>query len=297
MHNIKQVLAMTLCSTLLFIGVDQTKIALTKEEPIDPVLLKEVETNTRMANAPIAGAKVALLVDLEDVTIQFDTNQVTPVSSPNPIEEETTEEEVEEVVEEEEEENKIELNNLKNTTKYASAPLNIRTTPDASDDSNIVDAVSINAELLVTAETTDSKWYRINYDGEEAYVSEKYVSDEEVEIAEPSHNESATYTTSWNGEQLNAYAGTVQGPSGKETYYNMPMSGVVSIMRGIGNNDEYWVRSDGCKMLGNYIMVAADLSIRPRGSLVETSLGTGIVCDTGTFIYSNPTQLDIATTW
>jgi 3D (Asp-Asp-Asp) domain-containing protein len=69
------------------------------------------------------------------------------------------------------------------------------------------------------------------------------------------------------------------------------------MMHNRGYNYEYWVRSDGVKMLGNYVMVAADLNIRPRGSLVETSLGTGIVCDTGTFIYSNHYQLDIATTW
>jgi hypothetical protein len=90
------------------------------------------------------------------------------------------------------------------------------------------------------------------------------------------------------------------GPSGKETYYNLEMGGVVSIMRGIGFDEAsypYWVRSDGCKMLGDYVMVAADLSIRPRGSTIATSLGTGLVCDTGSFIYDNPTQLDIATNW
>lgn len=96
---------------------------------------------------------------------------------------------------------------------------------------------------------------------------------------------------------LTPSAGVFQGPSGKETYYNLPMDGVIAIMRGMGNNDPYWVRGDGVKMLGNYVMVAADLSIRPRGSLVATSLGTGIVCDTGSFAYSNPTQLDIAVAW
>ena len=101
----------------------------------------------------------------------------------------------------------------------------------------------------------------------------------------------------WKGPVLTKSRGTITGPSGKETYYNLNMDGVVSIMRGIGNDDEYWVRDDGCKMLGDYIMVAADLSIRPRGSLVDTSLGKGIVCDTGSFTNSNPYQLDIAVSW
>lgn len=46
-----------------------------------------------------------------------------------------------------------------------------------------------------------------------------------------------------------------------------------------------------------YIMCAADLALRPRGSLVESSLGTCIVADTGDFIYANPTQIDIAVDW
>jgi flagellar biosynthesis GTPase FlhF len=101
----------------------------------------------------------------------------------------------------------------------------------------------------------------------------------------------------WKGTKLTRSAGVVKGPSGKETYYNLNMSGVVKIMRNQGIKDPYWVRSDGVKMLGNYVMVAASFDIRPRGTIVPTSLGLGIVCDTGTFIYSNPTQLDIAVAW
>ena len=99
---------------------------------------------------------------------------------------------------------------------------------------------------------------------------------------------------------LNRHNGTVLGPSGKETYYNLNMSSVVRIMRKAGFSEEeypYWIREDGCKMLGSYIMCAADLNLRPRGSLVESSLGTCIVADTGDFIYANPTQIDIAVAW
>ena len=109
--------------------------------------------------------------------------------------------------------------------------------------------------------------------------------------------ETTSASSQWNGTRLNSTNGRIQGPSGMETYYNLPMQGVISIMRGIGNNDAYWVRSDGIKMLGKYVMVAANLNLRPRGSLVPTSLGTGIVCDTGSFAYNNPTQLDIAVAW
>ena len=94
--------------------------------------------------------------------------------------------------------------------------------------------------------------------------------------------------------------GVFQGPSGKETYYNLPMQGVVKIMRRQGYSEDewpYWVRDDGAKMLGDYIMVAAHLGIRPRGTILETSLGPGIVCDTGDFALSNATQIDIALDW
>ena len=101
----------------------------------------------------------------------------------------------------------------------------------------------------------------------------------------------------WTGPVLSKRKGVNNGPSGKETYYNLNMKGVVNIMRRMGNNDDYWVRDDGVKMLGDYVMVAANLSLRPRGSLIETSLGTAIVCDTGGFAKRNPTQIDIATTW
>lgn len=101
----------------------------------------------------------------------------------------------------------------------------------------------------------------------------------------------------WNGQKLTPQAGSIMGPSGKETYYNLDMSGVVRIMRSMGNKDKYWVRGDGVKMLGKYVMVAANLQLRPRGSHIQTSLGMGIVCDTGGFAAHNATQLDIATNW
>lgn len=101
----------------------------------------------------------------------------------------------------------------------------------------------------------------------------------------------------WKGPVLSKGRGVNYGPSGKETYYNLNMTGVVNIMRSLGYTGEYWVRDDGCKMLGDYIIVAANFNIRPRGTIVETSLGDGIVCDTGGFAKKNPTQIDIAVTW
>lgn len=104
----------------------------------------------------------------------------------------------------------------------------------------------------------------------------------------------------WDGPVLTASKGVNYGPSGKETYYNLPMGGVVRIMRNMGFSQEeypYWIREDGVKMLGEYVMIAAHLGVHPRGSIVPTSRGFGLVCDTGGFAKSNPTQLDLATAW
>ncbi len=140
----------------------------------------------------------------------------------------------------------------------------------------------------------------------EIQAQESYIEEPEEQIVTMSTETyepvaySDTTTPSYSGGCLTPSAGVFDGPSGKETYYNLPMEGVVNIMRNAGFSEEeypYWVRDDGVKMLGPYVMVAADLSIRPRGSLIESSLGTAIVCDTGGFAASNPTQLDIAVTW
>jgi hypothetical protein len=104
----------------------------------------------------------------------------------------------------------------------------------------------------------------------------------------------------YTGPVLNPTIGTVDGPSGKETYYNLPMEYVVELMRDLGYSLEdypYWVREDGCKMFGPYIMCAANLEIRPKGTILKSSLGDCMVCDTGDFVNWNPTQIDIAVTW
>lgn len=124
------------------------------------------------------------------------------------------------------------------------------------------------------------------------FVQNNYNAVTQVVYSQPSY---AQYVS--NANALTASGGVYYGPNGKETYYNLNMSGVVDIMRGMGNNDNYWVREDGAKMLGDYVIVAADLNKYPRGSIVDTLLGQGIVCDTGSFTQNSDTQLDIATDW
>lgn len=96
---------------------------------------------------------------------------------------------------------------------------------------------------------------------------------------------------------LTSAIGKVQGPQEVETYYNLPMTRVLEKMRSMGYTEEeypYYVREDGMKMIGDYIMVATDLNtMYPRGTIVQTSRGQGIICDH----CETPDVIDIAVEW
>jgi hypothetical protein len=102
---------------------------------------------------------------------------------------------------------------------------------------------------------------------------------------------------SGGGGCLTATGGVYWYGDQKETWYNLPMEGVIEQAQNNGIYGEYWIRDDGVKMYGDYIMCACNRSVHPIGSLVETSLGTGISLDTGAFADINPTQVDIAVGW
>lgn len=164
-----------------------------------------------------------------------------------------------------------------------------------------VKPISLSVHLVRAVTTNDC--HEVIQTKASTLVEEKAEADKKAEEAAKKKEEEkklAVIETSYSGGKLSKSRGTIQGPSGKETYYNLNMTGVVSIMRRMGFSESeypYNVRADGVKCLGPYVMVAAHLGKRPRGSKVQTSLGTGIVCDTGGFASSNPTQIDVATSW
>lgn len=164
-----------------------------------------------------------------------------------------------------------------------------------------VKPISLSVHLVKAVTTNDC--HEVIQTRASTAIKEKAEADKKAEEAakkKEEENKLAIVETSYSGGKLTKSRGTIQGPSGKETYYNLNMTGVVSIMRRQGFSEAeypYNVRADGVKCLGPYVMVAAHLGKRPRGSKVQTSLGAGIVCDTGGFASSNPTQIDVATTW
>lgn len=128
-----------------------------------------------------------------------------------------------------------------------------------------------------------------------------YEGIEAVEIAKAEKKQrQATYTPTTycaSTDGLTASSGVNYYGEQKETYYNLNMSRVVDNAKSAGVEGEYWIREDGVKMMGDKVIVAANQDLYPYGTTVDTSLGEGIVLDTGTFANSNPTQVDIATDW
>ena len=166
--------------------------------------------------------------------------------------------------------------------------LNVRSTP-STEEENVIGKLNINDEILIIGEYEDD-WAIIDFNGTTAYISSEFIQD--------TLPEEDTYNHEWTGQKLNRHDGTAQGPSGKETYYNLNMSRCIYYVQRLGYYEKYWVRSDGVKMYGKYVMVAADLKQHPKGSLIETSLGTGIVVDTGDFVHNGSgVDIDVAVTW
>jgi resuscitation-promoting factor RpfB len=103
-----------------------------------------------------------------------------------------------------------------------------------------------------------------------------------------------------NGSGLTASKGAQyytdsKGISHRETYYDLNMR---VVMQSCGQGGYYTVRPDGAKVdAQGYIIVAANYGNYPKCTLVETSLGTGKVYDTGGFAQRHPFGFDLATDW
>lgn len=185
-----------------------------------------------------------------------------------------------------------------NQVMYAMDAVSVYAEP--SQDSKEITQLEQNDAVTVTG--LSDTYTRVDVNGITGYVLKDSLQDHKLTFSErlkTIQNQPVVYT--WNGAVLSTSKGSVYGPSGKETYYNLNMSGVISVMRSMGFHEAeypYWVRKDGAKMLGPYVMVAADLRSHPKGSVMDITLGKALVCDTGEFaINGSGTSVDVAVTW
>ena len=176
---------------------------------------------------------------------------------------------------------------------------------NAMGDSHDSDIASIRDELYAIKQ--ENLRQNIVMEEQKALIAdyEQHISDLENELNayEVALEEAAPkfeLPTTWEGSILTKEIGGNMGPAGRETYYNLPMQNCINKMRELGFSEEeypYWVRDDGAKMLGKYVMIAANWKIRPLGTVIETSLGWSIVVDTGEFVADYPYGVDIAVDW
>ena len=95
-----------------------------------------------------------------------------------------------------------------NAIKYATQTVNVRNLPDTSGDR--VGGLSMNDEVTVTGQCNETGWYRFEYNGSTAYVSNKYLSDTMIETAaaesansEAAQSEAAAQSSSNNNNNSN----------------------------------------------------------------------------------------------
>ena len=167
----QKILTMILLASLtvsMLTGCGQTETASTADtqttettaQPEEPEQAEEVVTES--TETEIASAEEP------EATTEPSTEEVTPelTEEPEPTEEPAPEYTYTDM----------------NATMYATQTVNVRNLP--STDGEKVGSLSTNQEVAITGQASTG-WYRIEYNGGEAYVSNKYLSDEKVEVQAP----------------------------------------------------------------------------------------------------------------
>lgn len=215
----------------------------------------------------LIGCFIGMKLDKEEeneiITVE---QEITPIEEKIEIQEE---EPIEEIIIEEEVEKET------YSTMYSIVGLNIREQPNLN--STIVDVVSVNTELMVIDNYDNDEWAEIKIDNNYYFVARRFLSDEEVEVPkeEPKPIQTQTYSTLSGSSVLTKSKGVNYFNGHRETWYSqrvLPGGGLNIPGRHV---DERGLVCD----CDGYICVASN--DYAKGTIVETSLGTGKVYDSG----------------
>lgn len=159
------------------------------------------------------------------------------------------------------------------------------------EDIAVLDNIEANISNTFSLVTLGEYENTINsmFDKNAARKAEAEAAEKKKALEQQQQQKQESYTAPSGGGILTPSSGVNMFNNRKETYYNLDMSGVVANAKNMGIEGDYWVRGDGVKMYGNYVIVAAQMD---KGTIIETSLGAGIVldwCPAGT--------IDIAVSW
>ena len=122
----------------------------------------------------------------EETASPTEVAEQTPEATTEPVEETTNEPEPTEIAELEPTEEPtpepqaIYTYTDMSATMYAQQTVNVRDLPDTS--GNKIGSLSTNNEIIISGQCNETSWYRFEYNGNVAYVSNKYVGENKVEV-------------------------------------------------------------------------------------------------------------------
>ena len=127
----------------------------------------------------------------EETASPTEVAEQTPEATTEPVEETTNEPEPTEIAELEPTEEPtpepqaIYTYTDMSATMYVQQTVNVRDLPDTS--GNKLGSLSTNDEIAISGQCNETSWYRFEYNGSVAYVSNKYVGDNKVEVQQSTY--------------------------------------------------------------------------------------------------------------
>lgn len=111
---------------------------------------------------------------------------------------------------------------------YAQQAVNVRNQP--STDGDKVGSLSTNQEVSVSGQCNETSWYRIEYSGSVAYVSNKYLGDSMVEVSQPATQAQSSSTGGYTNFYMENSRGTWYASDDGMTcdYFNNSMGRMVN---------------------------------------------------------------------
>lgn len=166
-------------------------------------------------NEVISTESEILTNDLTEEEILPEAN--TEVAEQEQEAEEASTAEVQELTEEVvEEENATYTYTDMSATMYAKSSVNVRDLP--STDGNKIGSLSTNDEVHVTGQCNETNWYRFEFNGEVAYVSNSYLVNEKVAVAPPAETPSNGGGNN-GGSSVSVRIGDVPTPETEAWFY------------------------------------------------------------------------------
>ena len=145
----------------------------------------------------------------EETASPTEVAEQTPEATTEPVEETTNEPEPTEIAEPEPTEEPtpepqaIYTYTDMSATMYVQQTVNVRDLPDTS--GNKLGSLSTNDEIAISGQCNETSWYRFEYNGSVAYVSNKYVGDNKVEVQQSTASNSPADTGSVASNWADSY--------------------------------------------------------------------------------------------